>query len=159
MRNAETQAAKKQCYLIAIGDAAHIAKNQAEMYSSMSRSATWPWKKKEYQIRAATAFEIFEVLSQNQNKLTDKAENEIFTPWYERDLPQSLNTGVVRWFRREEGHGYIQPKSGDFDIFVGMAAVERAGLSTLNTGQTIEYEVVSRHGGRWEADNLKIKRS
>ena len=35
-------------------------------------------------------------------------------------------------------------------------AVERAGLGTLNEGQSIEYEVVANRG-KESAENLKVK--
>jgi CspA family cold shock protein len=39
---------------------------------------------------------------------------------------------------------------------VHISAVERAGLSTLNEGQHIEYEIVENRG-RSSAENLKVK--
>ena len=48
------------------------------------------------------------------------------------------------------------PRSGgDKDVFVHISAVERAGLSTLNEGQTVQYEIVSNRG-KESAENLKI---
>ena len=41
---------------------------------------------------------------------------------------------------------FIQPQSGGKDVFVHISAVERAGLSSLNEGQQVEYEVVSNRG-------------
>src|SRR5262249_21995936 len=42
------------------------------------------------------------------------------------------------------------------DVFVHMPAVERAGLSTLNEGQHIEYEI-EENRGKTSAVNLKVK--
>jgi cold shock CspA family protein len=42
------------------------------------------------------------------------------------------------------------------DVFVHISAVEKAGLSTLNEGQQVEYEVVSDRG-KESAGNLKVK--
>jgi len=41
------------------------------------------------------------------------------------------------------------------DVFVHISAVERAGLRTLNEGQTVEYELVTNRG-RTSAENLKV---
>ena len=41
-------------------------------------------------------------------------------------------------------------------MFVHISAVERAGLSSLNEGQTVEYEIESNRG-KESAINLKIK--
>jgi len=65
-------------------------------------------------------------------------------------------TGTVKWFNPTKGYGFIQPSGGGKDVFVHISAVERAGLSTLNEGQHIEYEVVSNRG-KESAENLKAK--
>jgi cold shock protein len=65
-------------------------------------------------------------------------------------------TGTVKWFNSLKGYGFIQPQSGEKDVFVHISAVERAGLSTLNEGQQIEYEIVSDRG-KQSAGNLKVK--
>jgi cold shock protein len=48
----------------------------------------------------------------------------------------------------------VRPSTGDKDGFVHISAVERAGLSTLNEGQTVEYEFVTNRG-KTSAENLK----
>jgi len=55
-------------------------------------------------------------------------------------------TGSVKWFNPTKGYGFIQPQGGGKDVFVHISAVERAGLSTLNEGQTVQYEIVSNRG-------------
>ena len=57
-----------------------------------------------------------------------------------------MATGTVKWFNPTKGYGFIQPQDGSRDVFVHISAVERAGLSSLNEGQTIEYEIVSNRG-------------
>ena len=64
--------------------------------------------------------------------------------------------GTVKWFNSQKGYGFIQPQGGGQDVFVHISAVERAGLSTLNEGQQVEYEVVSNRG-KSSAENLKVK--
>ena len=44
---------------------------------------------------------------------------------------------------------------GSKDIFVNISAVQKAGLSTLNEGQTVEYEEVANRG-KTSAENLKV---
>ena len=53
--------------------------------------------------------------------------------------------------------GFIQPEGGGKDVFVHISAVERAGLSSLNEGQAIEYEEVCDRG-KTSAGNLKVRR-
>ena len=40
-------------------------------------------------------------------------------------------------------------------MFVHISAVERAGLTTLNEGQTVEYKLVTNRG-KTSAENLKV---
>jgi CspA family cold shock protein len=65
-------------------------------------------------------------------------------------------TGIVKWFNPTKGYGFIQPQSGGKDVFVHISAVERAGLSTLNEGAAVEYEVVANKG-KEAAENIKVK--
>jgi CspA family cold shock protein len=65
-------------------------------------------------------------------------------------------SGTVKWFNPTKGYGFIQPQSGGKDVFVHISAVERAGLSTLNEGQIVEYEIISDRG-KESAGNLKVK--
>jgi CspA family cold shock protein len=67
-----------------------------------------------------------------------------------------MASGIVKWFNSMKGYGFIQPQSGGKDVFVHISAVEKAGLSTLNEGQTVEYEIVSDRG-KESAGNLKVK--
>jgi CspA family cold shock protein len=67
----------------------------------------------------------------------------------------TMATGTVKWFNPTKGYGFIQPQGGGKDVFVHISAVERAGLSTLNEGQTVQYEVVSNRG-KESAENLKV---
>jgi cold shock protein len=66
-----------------------------------------------------------------------------------------MQKGSVKWFNPTKGYGFIKPASGDKDVFVHISAVERAGLSTLNENQVVEYELVTNRG-KTSAENLKI---
>ena len=68
-----------------------------------------------------------------------------------------MATGNVKWFNPTKGYGFIQPASGGGkDVFVHISAVEQAGLSTLNEGQSVEYEIESNRGKEF-AVKLKVK--
>ena len=66
-----------------------------------------------------------------------------------------MQKGTVKWFNPTKGYGLIRPSTGDKDVFVHISAVERAGLSTLNEGQNVEFELVSNRG-KTSAENLKV---
>jgi len=73
-------------------------------------------------------------------------------------LETEMATGTVKWFNPTKGYGFIQPSGGGGgkDVFVHISAVEQAGLSTLNEGQAVEYEIESNRG-KESAVRLKIK--
>lgn len=67
-----------------------------------------------------------------------------------------MTTGIVKWFNSQKGFGFIQPDQGSQDVFVHISAVERAGMGTLNEGQTLSYDVVAdRRTGKSAAENLR----
>jgi CspA family cold shock protein len=70
-------------------------------------------------------------------------------------LETRMAQGTVKWFNATKGYGFIQPQGGGKDVFVHISAVERAGLSSLNEGQVVQYEVVSNRG-KESAENLKV---
>lgn len=64
--------------------------------------------------------------------------------------------GTVKWFNSQKGFGFIQPDDGAKDVFVHISAVERAGLSGLNEGQKVSFELTAdRRTGKSSADNLR----
>jgi len=68
----------------------------------------------------------------------------------------TMTVGTVKWFNPTKGFGFIEPEDGSKDAFVHISAVERAGLSTLNEGQKVEYELVPGQGGKSSAENLVV---
>ena len=67
-----------------------------------------------------------------------------------------MATGTVKWFNPTKGYGFIQSQDGSRDVFVHISAVEHAGLSSLNEGQTIAYEIVTNRG-KQSAENIKVR--
>lgn len=66
-----------------------------------------------------------------------------------------MPSGTVKWFNTSKGYGFIAPEDGGKDVFVHISAVERAGLTSLNEGQQVEFDVVPGRDGRSAADNIK----
>jgi cold shock protein len=65
-----------------------------------------------------------------------------------------MATGTVKFFNTQKGFGFITPSDGSKDVFVHISAVERAGMSTLNEGQKLSYDVVNERGKN-AASNLQ----
>ena len=67
-----------------------------------------------------------------------------------------MPTGTVKWFNPTKGYGFIEPEDGSNDAFVHISAVERAGLSSLNEGQKVSYELQAGQNGKSSAEDLAI---
>jgi cold shock protein len=66
-----------------------------------------------------------------------------------------MSKGTVKWFNGQKGYGFIQPDDGAKDVFVHISAVERAGLSDLNEGQQVTFDVERGQQGKTSAINLQ----
>ncbi len=67
-----------------------------------------------------------------------------------------MTTGTVKFFNPIKGFGFIEPEDGSNDAFVHISAVERAGLSSLNEGQKVSYELQPGKNGKSSAENLSV---
>ncbi len=66
-----------------------------------------------------------------------------------------MANGTVKWFNPTKGFGFIAPEQGGSDVFVHISALERAGISNLNEGQRVSYELATEKG-KTSAANLKL---
>ena len=67
-----------------------------------------------------------------------------------------MATGTVKWFNPAKGFGFIEPEDGSKDVFVHISAVERAGLTGLNEGQKVFYDLQAGQNGKSSAENLSV---
>lgn len=65
-----------------------------------------------------------------------------------------MAVGTVKWFNPAKGYGFIEPESGENDVFVHASAVESAGMGSLTEGQRVSYDIVNERG-KTAAGNLK----
>jgi len=65
-------------------------------------------------------------------------------------------TGTVKWFDEEKGHGFITRDTGG-DIFVHYSRIQaRAGRRDLTKGQRVSFTIITLMGGRRQAGQVKI---
>ena len=72
----------------------------------------------------------------------------------QRQLTGEKATGTVKFFNAMKGFGFIQRDDGQPDAFVHISAVERAGMSTLNEGDKLSFELEIDRRGKHAAVNL-----
>ena len=71
-------------------------------------------------------------------------------------IGMKMTVGSVKWFNSTKGFGFIEPEENGQDAFVHISAVEQAGLTTLQEGQKVQYELVAGRNGKSAAENLVI---
>ena len=66
-----------------------------------------------------------------------------------------MATGTVKWFNTTKGYGFIAPEDGATDVFVHISAVQNSGMTDLQEGQQVEYELEAGKNCKTAAVNLK----
>ena len=67
-----------------------------------------------------------------------------------------MPNGTVKWFNKKKGYGFIEPETeNEKDVFVHISAVKTAGMSDLNDGDKLSYELETADNGKVSAVNLQ----
>lgn len=75
----------------------------------------------------------------------------------QRQLTGEKASGTVKFFNAMKGFGFIQRDDGQPDAFVHISAVERAGMTSLNEGDRLEFELEVDRRGKHAAVNLQSR--
>ena len=67
-----------------------------------------------------------------------------------------MSEGTVKWLNTQKGYGFINPDDEGNDVFVHITAVQNSGLTGLNEGQRVSYELAEQRNGRMAAVDLAI---
>lgn len=65
-----------------------------------------------------------------------------------------MSVGTVKFFNSSKGFGFISPDGGTKDVFVHATAVEAAGMTGLQEGDRVSFDVQQDERGP-KAVNLK----
>lgn len=65
-------------------------------------------------------------------------------------------TGIVKWFSRVKGYGFIHPDQGEKEVFVHYSAIRGDGYRNLFEGDKVEYELIDRGKGP-QAQNVTAR--
>lgn len=66
-----------------------------------------------------------------------------------------MSSGIVKWFNLNKGYGFIAPDDGGKDVFVHISALQQSGLSMLDEGQKVSFEL-SSNNGKTSATEIKL---
>ena len=72
----------------------------------------------------------------------------------QRELTGERASGTVKFFNAMKGFGFITRDDGQPDAFVHISAVERSGMSGLNEGDRLEFDIEVDRRGKYSAVNL-----
>ncbi len=56
-------------------------------------------------------------------------------------------SGIVKWFSRLKGYGFIEPVEGGDEVFVHYTAISGDGYRNLFEGDTVEYLEINNGKG------------
>ena len=73
----------------------------------------------------------------------------------QRQLTGESSSGTVKFFNAMKGFGFIQRDDGQPDAFVHISAVERAGMTNLNEGDRLKFDIEVDGRGKHAAVNLE----
>ena len=57
-----------------------------------------------------------------------------------------MSNGKIKWFNPTKGYGFIENDAGGKDVFLHISALEQAGISTLQEGEAVSFEIGEDRG-------------
>jgi CspA family cold shock protein len=56
-------------------------------------------------------------------------------------------SGIVKWFSRLKGYGFINPDEGGQEVFVHYSSIDGDGYKNLYEGDPVEYDRIDQGKG------------
>ena len=57
-----------------------------------------------------------------------------------------MASGKVKWYNSRKGYGFISPDDGSKDVFVHITALSESGISYLDEGDLVTFEIIEDKG-------------
>ena len=57
-----------------------------------------------------------------------------------------MQTGKIKWFNGVKGYGFIEPDNKSKDVFLHVSDLAKTGLTDINPGQKVSFEVEDLKG-------------
>lgn len=68
-----------------------------------------------------------------------------------------MQNGVVKFFNKDKGFGFVQPDTGGKDVFVHISSLKKAGIATLDEGDKVEFDTAEdRRTGKLAIDEIRL---
>jgi cold shock protein len=67
-----------------------------------------------------------------------------------------MPTGIVKFYNAKRGYGIIVPYDGGRDVFVHVRELERSGISSLDAGARVAFDLEQDRSGRTRAANVRV---
>lgn len=64
------------------------------------------------------------------------------------------NRGIVKWFDKRKGYGFIVPEQGEREVFVHYTCIDGEGYRNLYEGDRVVFDVVD-YGKGPQARNVR----
>lgn len=69
----------------------------------------------------------------------------------------SARSGIVKWFNRLKGYGFIEDRDSGEEIFVHYSSIEGDSYRNLQEGDRVDYDLIDKGKGL-QAKNVRPRR-
>jgi len=74
----------------------------------------------------------------------------------QRQLTGDSANGTVKFFNSIKGFGFVERDDGESDVFVHISSLEKSGISTVNEGDRLKFDIEIDRKGKFSAVNLSM---
>ena len=66
--------------------------------------------------------------------------------------------GIVKWYNREKGYGFIAPDNGGSDVFLHKSELDAARIHRIDQNDVVEFEIQPprKNGEKYKACKIVV---